>query len=125
MKEAGAVIDSWDTPLYWHDQDASAGYIPDSRALWDALWEHRGNLMGFAHTHPGSGCPGTSTTDLTSFAAIESGLGLRLLWWVLSRDVTIVGSWEGPGPLDYHFLVVPDPPWARTLREISQYAQEV
>jgi len=120
----GVVGDSEEEPLYWHTPgDRSGTALPDSRDLWDFMWKNRDRITGFAHTHPGFGLPSPSHTDLTTFAAIESGLGSRLDWWILSSDGFIVlrrvdlkytifeaGLW----PLE-------EPIWMDELRELSQY----
>lgn len=125
MVEAGVVVDWKGEPIFWHEPRASSAYIPDSRSLWDVLWECRDVLRGFAHTHPGSGTPLPSETDLTSFAAVEAGLGQRLLWWVLSSDKAVVCLWLGPKPLDYLVYSLDGmpgwpTPWAAELRRRSR-----
>ena len=87
MKEVGVLIDLEGQPIYWHlPEDRSSGALPDSRNLWDVIWENRDKVSGFAHTHPGYGKPGPSYTDITTFAAIETGLGRRLHWWIATGD---------------------------------------
>lgn len=104
MREVALVFDTEGYPIYWHEPpDASTVALPDSRALWDVLWEHRAHLGGVAHTHPGGGIPVPSHTDLTTWAAVEVGLGRRLLWPILSDQVAPWYVWRGPGPLDYVF----------------------
>jgi len=121
MKEAGVVIDLQGRPLYWHaPEDRTVGSLPDSHDLWEILWENREILAGFGHSHPGSGQPGPSHTDVTTFAAIESGLGKRLDWWITSSDKMSVCRWVGPGRLTYAPIVlVQEPSWADRLRAIS------
>jgi len=87
MMEAAVVVGlDWE-PLYWHvPPGRSSVALPDTRDLWDVIWENRRNLLGIAHSHPGSGVPGPSHEDITTFAAIESGLGRDLRWWITSRD---------------------------------------
>ena len=89
MMEAGVVLDTNDRPLYWHlPNNRSVGALPDSRALWDVLWDahQRGVLRGFAHTHPGSGVPGPSHEDITTFKAIENALGRPVEWWIATSN---------------------------------------
>jgi len=122
MKEAGVVIDLQGQPVFWHaPEDRDTGAIPDSRTLWDVLWENRKTIAGFAHSHPGGGVPGPSHTDVTTFAAIEAGLGKRLDWWITSEDAMVVARWVGPGRLTYAPMILPkpEPPWAAHLRDIS------
>ena len=40
MIEAGVVIDRAMNPIFWHlPEGRTAGSIPDTRVLWDVLWE--------------------------------------------------------------------------------------
>ena len=122
MIEAGVVIGP-DGPLYWHlPPGRTGGSIPDSRTLWQVFWEHRkADTLEFAHSHPGSGVPGPSWTDLTTFAAVEAGLGCRLIWWITSSDRVISLVWDGPDRLDYLATqYVDEPDWITQLREYSQ-----
>lgn len=122
MNEAGVVVTEAG-PVFWHlPPGRSSVVIPDTRTLWDVLWEHRdAERLGFAHSHPGSGIPAPSPTDLTTFAAIESGLGRRLDWWITTFQYISLFRWEGPGRLDYpgHFVEPPD--WAHQLIVHSGY----
>lgn len=122
MIEAGVVITE-EGPVFWHlPNGRSSVAIPDTRKLWDVLWELRDTeFLGFAHSHPGSGVPAPSDTDLTTFAAIESGLGRRLDWWITSFDRIIQLRWEGPGRLDYEGFLVEPPEWAYELITLSGY----
>lgn len=71
--------------IYWHEPPKrSATSLPDSRTLWGVLWDYRDELGGVAHTHPWMGPASPSGTDLTTFAAIELGLGKRLLWPIVT-----------------------------------------
>lgn len=113
------VVAADGTPIHWHvPNDRSAGFLPDSRDLWDVLWENRGRLGGFAHSHPGSGFPSPSHTDVTTFAAIEAALGKKIDWWVVTKDrvglVVVI-------PPDAHGVKVlrEDPPWLGELRRLS------
>ena len=121
MLEAGVVVAMSGAPIHWHlPAGRTAGSIPDTRELWDVLWSHRDELMGFAHSHPGSGAPSPSYTDVTTFAAIEASLGRRLDWWITSRDGLALVSWAGP--LRVHYDTVPitcEPPWLHELRRLS------
>jgi hypothetical protein len=63
--------------------------------------------------------PGPSWTDITTFAAIESGLGRRITWWITSSTHVIALNWQGPHKHDYHAFLVDEPDWANQLREHS------
>lgn len=83
--EVGVLISKSMDVIHWHlPTGRSVGELPDSRELWDVMWKNRFRLLGFAHSHPGIATPRPSTTDITTFAAIEAGLGVRLNWWILS-----------------------------------------
>jgi hypothetical protein len=121
MMETGVVIAIDGSPLYWHVPfGRTTVSLPDSNDLWSVLWKafKAGILAGFAHTHPGSGIPSPSGTDLTTFAAIEAGLGTKLKWWILSSDhvVLIDDSEDGC----YVSRDVQEPSWAADLRRLSE-----
>ena len=134
--ETGVVLDLAGQPLYWHlPPGRSMGGLPDSRNLWDVIWENRDIISGFAHSHPGSGKPGPSHTDVTTFAAIEAALGRRLDWWIVSAEdeaLTLL-RWAGviPGnklnysePFDasqaWAAINKTPPEWIKKLCEASQ-----
>jgi len=102
MMEAAVVLDlSWQ-PIRFHvPAERTGGSLPDSHDLWTVLWENRRRLLGVAHSHPGGGVPAPSHTDLTTFAAVENGLGVRLVWPIVTQDAVSVFAWRGPGPLAY------------------------
>lgn len=123
MMEAGVLIGTDGSPIHWHlPNGRSGGSLPDSPDLWSVIWEHRSRVLGFAHSHPGSGLPGPSLEDVTTFAAVESALGRRLLWWIASSDELVCARYCGPGRLSYSVeeAVVCDP-WLYTLRAHSGY----
>lgn len=103
--ETGLVFDRWGRPIFWHlPPDRTGGALPDSRQLWEVLWENRENLGGVAHTHPWDGPPGPSSTDLTTFAAVEAGLGQKLVWPIVTFTAVRYFVWEGPDRLHYSDL---------------------
>jgi len=125
MIEAGVVLINCFVdghPVYWHLPDGrTGGSLPDSRKLWEILWElRRVDSLGFAHSHPGSGIPCPSHIDITTFCAIESGLGRRLDWWITSADRVIKLRWKGPDKHDYESCLVQEPSWANQLRQYSK-----
>jgi proteasome lid subunit RPN8/RPN11 len=123
MMEAGVVIGLNGKPLFWHVPMGRTNIaLPDSRQLWDVMWENRDNLLGFAHSHPGSGLPQPSIEDITSFSGIEAGLGQRLRWWITSSDRMIELQWAGPEKYRYKGGEMPrehEPSWTQELRRIS------
>lgn len=121
MMEAGVVIVGG-KPVYWHlPEGRTFGSIPDSRDLWDFIWEHRHTVDGFAHSHPGDGWPAPSHTDVTTFRAIEQALGRKLKWWITSRTHMVLLTHEGPGPVygSQSLLGDEEPAWIWKLREHS------
>ena len=124
MMEAGVVVDSNFSPILWHlPEGRTAGSIPDSWDLWEFIWNHRGEVRGFAHSHPHKGTPSPSDTDVVTFAAIEAALGRRLVWWIASEDELVACHWAGPGKHDYKTYRISDtaePSWVRDLRKASQ-----
>lgn len=123
MIEAGVVIDKGGQPLFWHlPEGRTAGSLPDSRTLWQVIWSafKENTLLGFAHSHPGSGVPGPSYSDVTTFAAVEAALGKRLDWWITSEDHLILLRWSGPDRFAYRATVpMEEPPWVTELRRLS------
>lgn len=85
MMEAALVFDTEGKTIHWHlPPGRSGGSIPDTRDLWEVLWENRQHLGGVAHTHPWHGEAWPSNTDVTTFRAVEQGLGKLLLWPVVT-----------------------------------------
>ena len=111
--------------IHWHlPQGRSSGYLPDSRDLWDVIWENRAKVWGFAHSHPGSGITGPSYEDLTTFADVEAALGRRLYWPIITSDSEVFCKWKGPARLDYvtfryDSLRKTNPAWLAELRRLS------
>jgi hypothetical protein len=124
MIEAGAVINKQGHPLFWHlPEGRTAGSLPDSRTLWQVLWDafKLDTLLGFAHSHPGSGVPGPSYSDVTTFAAVEAALGKRLDWWITSEDHVVLLRWGGPEKISYRATIVTEAPsWVAELRCLSK-----
>lgn len=126
MTETGVVVGDGRVPLYWHlPEGRTSGSLPDSRKLWEFIWEHRHEVRGVAHSHPGSGLPGPSYEDVTTFSAIELGLGRRLVWWITTEDTLMAFHWVGPDAYDYKGFIIQDtaePAWVHELRKHSGYA---
>jgi hypothetical protein len=123
MIETAVVLDRKCRPVYWHlPPNRSGGAIPDSRTLWDVLWEHRMYLEGVAHSHPGSGQPGPSAIDVSTFSAVELALGQRLNWYITSSNGLCVVTFIGPEKYHYYTQQIPrarEPAWADRLRQLS------
>jgi hypothetical protein len=100
--EAALVFDFHGGVIHWHvPPDRSSAALPDSRDLWQVLWDNREILGGVAHTHPWSGTAGPSVTDVTTFAAVEAGLGERLVWPIVTFSEVRYFTWLGPDRLAY------------------------
>lgn len=113
MREVALIFDKEGRPLAWSDDSKAQGCaIPDSRNLWDAIWDYRQQLGGVAHTHPWDGPTGPSSTDLTTFAALEKGLGLRLVWPIITMTHELYLS-LAPSD-DSVYLELFPPPFAST-----------
>lgn len=129
MIEAGVLIDLNSNPIYWHlPETATAGSLPDSSALWDAIWKNKQTLQGFAHTHPGDGCPWPSMTDITTFVAIEKALGKQLIWWVASMDQMVTVTITDHKRMSFSVMKL-DPPydsplWVKELRIMSNWPED-
>lgn len=120
--EAAVVLDKRGVPIYWHTPpDRTGGALPDSHKLWEFIWEWRDVVWGVAHTHPGSGRPGPSHEDVTTFSAIELALGRRLLWWIASSDSMVCVSYHGPEKYKYTVAFLESyRPWVHHLRRLSE-----
>lgn len=123
--EACVIVDTDGQPIKWHlPSGRNSVYIPDSQSIWEFIWKHRDRVGGIAHTHPGDGMPQPSTEDITTFSAMELGLGKRLTWWIASGDQLVVIRWEGPNKYDYVVedcakLASVSPRWLLPLRLVS------
>lgn len=133
MLESGVLLGIDNKPFYWHlPKDRSGGCLPNSKPLWDIIWENKETITGFAHTHPGKGYPAPSYEDKTTFIAIENALGKHLNWYILSSDSQILclldnvdGYFGGQVNL---YIVNADEitspiylDWMQKLREFSNY----
>lgn len=123
--EALLVIGQDGEIICQHSPLFSSVFIPDSRNLWEIIWENREKVAGIAHSHPGTGIPFPSREDLTTFAALEAGLGKRLNWWITSKSDCILVNWQGPNTYDYSIPVnslnEDKMVWLEELRRISNH----
>jgi len=120
MKEVAVLLNKYGVPLeWWSPQNAHIGAIPDSKNLWDLIWKHREQLGGIGHTHPFTGPSWPSQTDVTTFSAIERGLGKRLIWPIITLSEVICFQWQGPDKLYYVPICYPNPSTIDTLRQLS------
>lgn len=126
MIEVAVVLDRQHRPLHWHEPPGASGVaLPDSRDLWDVLWAQRHQLSGIAHSHPHHGRPAPSRVDLTTFAACEAGLGVRLSWWIATLDDVRCFTHSGPGRYDYTGRAATDPETATWIAELRRRTRRV
>jgi len=133
MIETAFVFDQEGRVIKFHTPEGrTAGGIPDTRSLWDLLWDRRnilggsshnspweGPTGGVAHTHPWSGSTGPSRTDITTFSAVELGLGKRLLWPIVTFTHIVYCVWEGPDQYDYR--TYGKPPWSLSGEALEDF----
>lgn len=120
--ETGVLVAKDGTPIMWHvPEGRTAGSLPDSKGLWKAIWTHRDNVLGFAHSHPGRGAPGPSHEDLTTFEAVEAALGRRLKWWICTENDFIELNWHDETQSYWGSELEDDemPQWLGRLRWLS------
>lgn len=86
MREVAVLLNEYGMPLYWHAPDsATSYYLPDSRPLWNVMWELRAQLREVAHVHPGMMLE-PSDEDLTTFDAVDLALGTRIAWSIVGAQ---------------------------------------
>jgi len=94
MIEVAMVFDKEGKALFWlGPRDHTSSSIPDSQVMWQRIWEYRDIIGGVAHTHPWDGHPWPSDTDVTTFSAVERGLGKRLIWPIITMDDASFFKW--------------------------------
>lgn len=125
MVEVALVFNRHGVGLQWHRPNGkcSHGGIGDDRGLWEFLWANRKEVGGVAHTHPWDGPAGPSGTDVTTFSAIERGLGVKLVWPIVTLTEIGYFEWVGPDKHDYGDMRLRrfrlDPADIAELRELS------
>ncbi len=123
--EAGVVVGQNYEALWWHlPPGRSVGHLPGSRELWDVLWSEylTGRLYGFAHSHPGTGIPLPSPTDLTTFMNVEAALGQTLSWWIVNQDhVVLIRRNTVDSVFEKHVVAKPAP-WLRWVDQLRSYS---
>lgn len=128
MMETAVVFGRDCKPLYWHEpKGRTSGSLPDDRALWEILFKHRekggtGKLVGVAHTHPWEGPAWPSQTDLTTFRAVEQGLGQTLIWPVVTFTDVVVMGWNGHDYVSLHWHFNAE--WLTLLRRLRRRSME-
>jgi hypothetical protein len=110
-----------DGAVLWADASDSPAALPDSRARWQAIWDHRDQLEAIVHSHP-MGPAAFSAEDVSTMQAIDSALGRSMRYCVVAPTVTIARTGDRTGSRDEH--VDPEPWWAGLLRLASGMRKE-
>ena len=94
MIETAMVFARDGHPIFWLcPNGCTSGSVPDSSNMWHRIWDSRDVIGGVAHTHPWVGPTDASHTDVTTFAAIEAGLGKRLYWPIITMTHVSYFTW--------------------------------
>ncbi len=116
------LVDGREVVTYRHAPPRrSAVSLPDSTALWSQLWGTRETLVGVAHLHPGHGPEARrpSHEDLTTFRAVERGLGMLLIWWIATVDAADA-YWYSLCRQSYDLIDTHQPHWLPELLQLGQ-----
>jgi hypothetical protein len=103
--------------VLWSDASTSPVALPDSRARWQAIWSRREQIVEIAHTHPLGGAH-FSSIDETTMTALDSGLGRRLIYSVVTPDQMLRRRPREDGADDA--LVADEPWWSELIRVASR-----
>lgn len=122
-----AMVFTKEGKMIYLQPGSSAGSVADSCRLWDEIWENRKIVGGVAHTHPWTGTTRPSYEDVTTFRAIEAGLGELLLWPIITFTHVNYFSYIKPGYEEIAYVDFRDEShWHRlinTLRFLSQQGE--
>ncbi|MBL8952259.1 MAG: hypothetical protein JNK82_15880, partial [Myxococcaceae bacterium] len=83
MSQEVCLLISKTGSILWSDASQSPLALPDSRARWEAIWQHRDDLAEIVHSHP-FGPRGFSPEDETTMQALDAALGRPLRYAVLA-----------------------------------------
>lgn len=119
-REVCFLIGEGDVVL-WSDASTSPVALPDSRVRWEAIWSRRARLVEIAHTHPLGGAH-FSSTDESTMQALDSGLGRRLVYSVVTPGAMLRRTPGEEGPEDA--LVDEEPWWAELIRVASKIREQ-
>ncbi len=121
--EAAMAVWTDGTTTLHEPEGRSAVWIPDTQSLWDIVSENKDRLDGIAHSHPGRGYMAPSSEDISTFRAMEKGLGRRIKWWILTSNRAILVEWSGSGLTGYElkksYKTEEEPAWMNELRRAS------
>ena len=102
--------------ILWSDASHSPVALPDSRARWETIWAQRARIVEIAHTHP-TGVASFSCVDETTMVALDSALGRRLVYSVVTPQRMLRRTPGDDGPVER--LVDAEPWWASLIRTAS------
>lgn len=105
-----------DDEVLWSDASRSPVALPDSRERWEAIWSRREAIVEIAHTHPLGGAA-FSNEDLTTMEALDSALGRKLVYSVVTPTKMLRRTPNDEGFTDA--LVEDEPPWTADIRRES------
>lgn len=117
-REVCFLIGEGDVVL-WSDASTSPVALPDSRVRWQAIWSRREQLVEIAHTHPLGGAH-FSSTDESTMTALDSGLGRRLIYSVVTPDAMLRRTPKPGEDGAEDALVDEEPWWAELIRVASK-----
>ena len=98
--------------VLWADASDSPTALPDSRARWEAIWQHRDELTEIAHSHP-NGPERFSVEDEETMAALASALGKAPRFSVVTEASVVVRESGTDG------IRVDEPWWVQLMRLAS------
>jgi hypothetical protein len=99
--------------ILWSDASTSPVSLPDSRARWEAIWQHRAQLAEISHSHP-VGPLAFSHEDETTMEALIAALGARPRFSVVAPDGMLVRDPQGQ-----ESRATEEPWWTHLLRLAS------
>jgi proteasome lid subunit RPN8/RPN11 len=102
--------------ILWADASTTPTALPDSRARWEAIWQHRAELEAIVHSHP-IGPAAFSAEDLSTMQALDAALGKAMSYCVVAPRLTLARC-DGR-----EHQVTPEPWWAGLLRLASGLQQ--
>ncbi len=112
MKREVFFLIGGDGQVLWTDASDSPLALPDSRARWEAIWQHRDALTELAHSHP-VGPDAFSNEDVTTMHALDAALGRRLRFSLVTPNGYFV---RGDGDVTTETTA---PAWAGALARSS------
>jgi hypothetical protein len=102
--------------ILWADASGDPVALPDRRSRWEAIWDLREQIVEIAHTHPLGGAA-FSTEDQTTMQALDSALGRKLRYAVVTPDVLLRRVPSEDGPIDR--FETAEPWWTTLIRLAS------